>query len=291
MKDDLTLRRDGGSGPSGRLTIEEGDQNADAVMYWSGAWVLPTQQSEEYTRNEAVVHNQSVYVCRLAFQTSTAQEPGTGSDWELLGIQEAMQWKGEWSAGTYPKNSVVIRYGTVLIANKNTSQDAEQTSPDWDFVAFLINGAYLGGAPANFSPGSSYTAIQQWADSFSYGRFLDYQPPIASTGVITLPQTAEYKVNAQVIFQQGNTNKELACLLWIRSSVAGDFVLDSIQISDDKTDWRSVGGSFGWDGQKDETLQLGLSRVNQSMGTCQFQPCTFDVDMVVPADLSEIGSE
>ena len=87
---------------------------------------------------------------------------------------------------------------------------------------------------------------------------------------------------------EGYTNKELACLLEVRSSVAGDFVLDALQISDDKTDWRALGGAFGYGGQKDETLQLGLRRVNQSMGTCQFQPCTFDVDMVVPADLGEV---
>ncbi len=184
---------------------------------------------------------------------------------------------------TYQPGQAVMQYGQLLRARVPTSQFPDHTLADYNLEAFIHNFAHIGGAPANFSPGAGFTAIQNWGKSMAVGEFAI---PSASTGVVTLPRAAEYRVNAQVIFQQGNSNKELACLLWVRSSVAGDFVLDSIQISDDKTNWRAVCGAFGYEGAAGETLQLGLSRVNQSMGSCSFQPCTFYVNMTIPAGFS-----
>ena len=196
-------------------------------------------------------------------------------------------WSGRYTGPkTWEQQEITIRNGQLLIANKTTTADPDTSSDDWDYLAFTPNVSYLGGAPANFSPGSSYTAVTNWPDSLAIGEFAD---PNTTTGVITLPRAAEYKVNAQIIFQQGNTNKELAILLWVRSSVAGDFVLSALQVSDDKTNWRSLGASFGYAGVAGETLQLGLSVVNQSIGTASFQPCTFDVDMIIPADITELG--
>ena len=144
--------------------------------------------------------------------------------------------------------------------------------------------ADLSGAPANFSPGSSFTAIQNWptenhSSLFEYGG----HAPDGTTGTIYAPRPGVYRMNARIIYQQGNDNKELAALLWVRESgsINQDYVIDALQISDDKTNWRSMGGSFlieipaAGDG-----LQLGMSWVNQSMGTNQMHPCTFEMEYV-----------
>ena len=107
--------------------------------------------------------------------------------------------------------------------------------------------------------------------------------------MITIPESAAYNIMSQINMQQGNDNKEIACLLWLRSSVLGDLVIDSMQISDDKTDWRSLGATFGYNAQAGETLQLGLSRINGSMGSCSIQTATFEVNLIIPADLNEVG--
>ena len=67
-----------------------------------------------------------------------------------------------------------------------------------------------------------------------------------------------------------------------------DFVIDAIQISDDKTNWRSLNSVFLVELAANETLQLGLSRVNQSMGTCTFQPCTFEMEYVTAGSFEPV---
>ena len=276
MKSDLTLRLDKGS----PLTHSQHDANFNRLVYWSGDWSAGTYQA-----NEMVQHNNALWIC-LA-ETTVAPSLAAPSKWELLSRTEGLRWAGYYCsdpAVVYFKDDLTVYNGELLVCLNDNPEAPASTSNDWAVIAFIVNYSYIGGAPANFSPGASFTAIQNWETSKGIGYF---DTPNASTGVHTLPIAAEYKVNAQIIFQQGNTNKELACLLWVRSSVAGDFVLDAIQISDDKTNWRALGGMFGYTGQAGETLQLGLSRVNQSMGSCSFQPCTFDVDMVIPAQIDE----
>lgn len=136
--------------------------------------------------------------------------------------------------------------------------------------------AILAGPPANISPGASYTAIQNWQTAFDSQMFSQNVASDAATGIITTPRNGIYDLTCQLVFQQGNSNKELAIILEVRSSVKGDIVISSLQVSDDKTDYRTLGlpaATFSL--SKGETMQLGLSRVNQSLGTCNFISATF----------------
>ena len=141
-------------------------------------------------------------------------------------------------------------------------------------------GTLVRGNPASFTPGSSFTAVGNWPLANDTPLFAD-KPAVPATGILTPPRDGIYRLNAQLNFQQGNTNKELAVLLWVRFAGTTDVVIDSLQVSDDKTDFRSLGATYLADLVANETVQLGLSWVNESLGSCTFGvACTFGIELV-----------
>ena len=94
------------------------------------------------------------------------------------------------------------------------------------------------------------------------------------------------RVTPKLILTQGNSNKELAYLFWIRGSTLGDSIFDIFDVATDKTTYRAAGGAFSLSVPAGETLQLGYSwNGDSSPGTSNFYPCTFEVSMDLPVDL------
>ena len=145
-------------------------------------------------------------------------------------------------------------------------------------TSFVQPIAYLGGTPANFSPGSSFTAVQNWQESGATALYDTL--PNQSTGVITIPISGLYRVNWVLVGRQSNSNKELSILYWIRSALEGDFVVGVMDVATDKTSWRTGSSSFLFEATAGDTLQLGVSRTQQSIGTYQMDPCTFEVEYI-----------
>ena len=194
-----------------------------------------------------------------------------------------LRWAGQWSSGdTYVANQVVLYRGGVLVANKTTSEPAEVGNADWDFIAWLPNDAMLFGTPTNFSPGGGFTAVTGWPESVASGVFVD-TPPDTGSGIITVPIASEITITPRLVWTQGNDNKELAYLLWLRTSGTGDTVIDVFDVATDKTTWRAAGSPFSFQAQAGETFQLGMSwNGDSSPGTSSFQACTFEIKIDVP---------
>ncbi len=114
-----------------------------------------------------------------------------------------MIWQGtDPTNTTFPRGAVVQSEGLLLVANKQTSEAIGVSEDDWDFLSWTTNSAAIGGNIASFSPGTSYTAITNWDTAVAIGVF-ETIPPVAATGIHTLPFAAEYKVTAQIIFSAG----------------------------------------------------------------------------------------
>lgn len=83
-KTNLKYRVKNGGTPTGQMHHIDVDNNNDALMYWSRTWVLPTQESENYTANEVVFHEGGLFICQVALP-GTAVEPGVGkAEWQLM---------------------------------------------------------------------------------------------------------------------------------------------------------------------------------------------------------------
>ncbi len=133
---------------------------------------------------------------------------------------------------------------------------------------------------SNIDPGSEYTSFVGYGDSLDTPLFLSNTIADPINGIITAPRPGIYRLDFTVVFQQGNDNKELAAILWSRQSIDGDTRIDALQISDDKTNWRSMSFSGLVGLEQDETVQIGMSWVNQSMGNCSIDTISFVLEYV-----------
>ena len=137
----------------------------------------------------------------------------------------------------------------------------------------LSNNAILDGTPNNQTAGtgSSPNPIQGWdnvEESLQMQGSLD-----AVTGTFTAPAAGTFEVEATIIAQQGNSNKELAIMLWAMLSIQGNFIVSVFDVATDKTDYRAWNAAFSILFAQNETMQLGLTwNGDSSPGTLTMHP-------------------
>ena len=137
----------------------------------------------------------------------------------------------------------------------------------------------LNGTPGNFSPGASPTPVTSWPNSFATGVF-ESDPPDIALGIITAPETGVYRVTVKIVGEQSNSNKELSILYWLLSDLQPDLIFDAMDVATDKTTWRTGGGSFLQSFTAGEELRVAVSRIDQSIGTYQMAPCSFELEFI-----------
>ena len=150
-------------------------------------------------------------------------------------------------------------------------------APTQVFRYGLPQAALLYGSPASYAPGSSPSTVTNWPNSSHSPLFA---PPSTGAGTITVPIAGLYRMNFLLVFTQGNTNKELAIIAWLRSTVKGDLPMWSQLVSDDKTDVRSCIAVATMPFDAGEVLSTGLSWINEGIGTITFSDSTFELGLV-----------
>lgn len=200
-----------------------------------------------------------------------------------------MYFSGLWDVNvTYTQHEVVWYRGGVYYAINDVALGKVPSTddPDWGLLAYMPNQAFLFGGAASINPGASYTAITGWVDSQFNGEFADL-PPTASTGIISAPIGGDYRITYNLVLEQNNSNKELAIVLELRligGTTAGDTIINALQVSDDKTDIRAFTGSFNLPLEAGQQCQLGLSRVNQSIGNSAWVTTYFELQLELPLE-------
>ena len=218
---------------------------------------------------------------------ATARMAATGPydpiNWPNVNGAECI-WNG--TAGKYefvPQASTRnVSHGLVMAYN--VGNDLIGSDPTRVWTSLALKGqtwkdvAFLAGQPANFSPGSSFTAIQNWPYADNTEAFT---PPNTTTGVITIPYQSYWKVQMHIKGQQSNDNKELTLRYWLRQSVGGDEVVATYDVATDKTQDRVINATLVLELEANETIQAGVSWVNESIGTYQMAACMMLVETVI----------
>lgn len=142
--------------------------------------------------------------------------------------------------------------------------------------------AILGGSPANFSLGTGNTDLINWQYGDAYGD-MDGQFDQAA-GRITIPYNGTWRLHAQVVGNQGNTNKEEVMRLRIRFANAGPdngiYTVDNFQISDDKNSDRAMGATWTVPAMTGGTEIYLVMQASTGLGTFSFERATFEVELV-----------
>ena len=90
---------------------------------------------------------------------------------------KGLDWKGEWTAGTYEKDEAVFYLGSSYIANKQTTETPSDSATDWDLIAQRgVDGEGSGDMLA-----STYDPTNVNSDAFDYNNFDN--TPTFSTGL------------------------------------------------------------------------------------------------------------
>lgn len=153
------------------------------------------------------------------------------------------------------------------------------------------NFALLAGSPTNFAPTDypigAWNSVAGWDEAIHTPLFAVDTVPNRTTGVITLPRAGRYSVRGNLLFDQGNGSQNLSIRMWLRRDTGGgptDAICASMQVAHNQTDERQLNAEVVIDGAAGEELELGLSYVNNSIGTIDFASFTSNFEIrYIPA--------
>ena len=143
-----------------------------------------------------------------------------------------------------------------------------------------LNIARLGGTPDNFTLNTTAKKLENWSGSADSGVMSGSTDAI--DGEITIPSTGVYRINHLVVGTQGNDTKEESMWSFLRITGgpnAGDYPLSVFDVATDKTDSRSLSGSFVRSLSSGEVLSLYME-ASAGLGTFTFATTTFEVEIL-----------